>query len=117
MKFIFQLILIALIAGILELFLPWWSIAIAAFIGGMLLPSRFNFLAGFLAIGLLWLGMAVMIDSSAAAPLVGRVALIFMGLPKPALFGVTAIIGGLVAGFAAMSGGALRKQKKLARYY
>lgn len=116
MRFTVQLILIIFLAGIFELFLPWWSIAIAGFIGGALLHSRFNFLAGFLGCGLLWLGMAIVIDSAAAAPLVERVAAIFMGISKTALFVVTAFIGGLVGGFAAMTGGSLRKQKK-ARYY
>lgn len=117
MRFTVQLILIILLAGVLELFLPWWSIAIAGFIGGALVHSRSNFLAGFLGCGLLWLGMAIVIDSAAAAPLVERVAAIFMGISKPSLFVITAIIGGLVGGFAAMAGGSLRKQKKAARYY
>ncbi len=117
MRFIGQLIFIVLLAGVLELFLPWWSIAMAGFLGGALLHSRFNFLAGFLGCGLLWLGMAILIDSTAAAPLVERVAAIFMSISKPTLFVITALIAGLVGGFSSMTGGALRKQKKLARYY
>jgi hypothetical protein len=117
MKFFVQTVIIIILAGLLELFLPWWSIVIAAFIGGAIFPSRVNFLAGFLAISILWLGMALIIDSSAAAPLVERVAAIFMGISKTLLLTVTALIGGLVGGFAAMSGGALRKQRKVARYY
>jgi hypothetical protein len=117
MKFFIQIIIIIILAGLMELFLPWWSIALAAFIGGAIFPSRLNFLAGFLAISILWLGMAIIIDSSAAAPLVERVAAIFMGISKTLLLLVTSLIGGIVGGFGAMAGGALRKQRKVARYY
>lgn len=117
MRFFVQIICIIILAGFLELFLPWWSIAIAAFVSGVLINSRYNFLAGFLGIGLLWLGMALIIESSAAAPLIERVAAIFMSISKAMLFAVTALIGALVGGFAAMAGGALRKQKRAARYY
>jgi hypothetical protein len=117
MKFLIQIIIIIILAGLFELFLPWWSIAIAAFLGGAILPSRLNFLAGFFAIAALWLGMALIIDSSAAAPLVERVAAIFMSISKSLLFAVTSLIGALVGGFAAMTGGALHKRKKVSRYY
>ena len=38
-------------------------------------------------------------------------------LNKPLLYLVTAVIGGLVGGFAAMAGGALNKKKKRSKYY
>jgi hypothetical protein len=115
MKFILQVILIALLAYLFELFLPWWSVAIAAFIGGIVLNTRANFFAGFLAIALLWAIAALVIEVGAAAPLTERVAKIF-SLPKPALFAVTSILGALVGGFACMTGGALRQQKRKSYY-
>ena len=115
MKFIPQFILIIILAYLLELFLPWWSIAIAAFIGGLTFNTSANFLAGFIAIALLWIIASLLIESSAAAPLTDRVAQIFKA-PKPALFAITAVLGGLVGGFAAMTGSALRKDKRK-RYY
>jgi hypothetical protein len=116
MKFLIQLIFILFFGFILELFLPWWSIAVAAFAGGMLFNTRANFGAGFLAIALLWTLRALLIESSAAAPLTDRVAAIFM-TTKPVLFIITAMIGGLVGGFAAMTGSALHKSKKRGSYY
>ena len=53
MKFIIQLIAIALAAFVLELFMPWWCIAIAAFAAGYALKSKANFFAGLLGIALL----------------------------------------------------------------
>lgn len=116
MKFFIQVIFIIIIAFILELFLPWWSIAVAAFAGGMLFNTRANFLAGFLAIAILWAVKALLIENSAAAPLTERVATIFM-TTKPVLFILTSVIGGLVAGFAAMTGSALHKSRRKGSYY
>lgn len=119
MKFLLQLIVIALLTFMLELLLPWWSLAIAAFIGGITLNSRFNFLAGFLGVALLWFFYALLIDSTGAAPLTTRVAALF-SMNSFLLMLVTALIGGLVGGFAAMAGGALRvtsKRSNDGRYY
>jgi hypothetical protein len=116
MKFAIQIVFIIIVGYVLEIFFPWWTIAIAAFIGGAIFNSRANFAAGFLAIGLLWAVKALLIEGAAAAPLSDRVAMIF-SLDKPLLFVVTAAIGGLVAAFACMAGGALRKSKKRSSYY
>lgn len=115
MKFVIQVITIAIVAYLLELFLPWWTLAIAAFIGGWVFNTRANFAAGFLAIALLWTVTALLIDSSAAAPLTDRVATIF-SISKPLLFVITALIGGLVGGFAAMAGSTLNKKRARAKY-
>jgi hypothetical protein len=116
MKFLIQLIFIIVVAFVLELFLPWWSIAVAAFAGGMVFNTRANFGAGFLAIAILWAIKALLIENSAAAPLTERVATIFM-TTKPILFIITSVIGGLVGGFAAMTGAALHKSKRKGSYY
>ena len=111
MRFPIQMLVIIVFGFLLELFLPWWSIAIAAFIGGLFINTRNNFIAGFLAIGLLWVVKALLIDLSTDSGLADRVARIFMLHNKALLLMVTWIISGLVGGFAAMSGGALRTQK------
>lgn len=118
MRFLLQLITIILLAFVLELFLPWWSIALAAFTGGVILNSRANFLAGFSGIALLWFFHAFIISNAAAAPLADRVANLF-GLTSILLMLVTAFIGGLIGAFAAMAGGALRANRRKAdhRYY
>lgn len=119
MKFLIQLISIALLAFILELLLPWWSIALAAFAGGLVFNSKVNFVAGFLGIGLLWLGYALLVDATSTAPLTERISQVLF-INKPLLFLATALIGGLTGGFAAMAGGALRggsKRSNDTRYY
>ncbi len=111
MKFLIQFIAIVIVAFILELFMPWWCIAIAAFAAGYALKSNADFLAGLSGIALLWLIKAWMLDASASAPLTERVAAIF-SLSKPLLLLVTVLLGGLVGGFASMSGAALKKEKR-----
>jgi hypothetical protein len=115
MRFTFQFLFILLTAYVLELFLPWWSIAIAAFAFGYILRSGVDFLAGFLAIGVLWFTKAFLTDANAAAPLTQKVADIFAVLTmknKYILFALTTFIGALVGGFATLSGSLLRKKKR-----
>jgi len=111
MRLIIQVLVIVVLGFFMELLLPWWSVAIAAFIGGLLVTTRLNFLAGFLAIGILWFVKALINDLVTDSDLTDRVAAIFMLHSKVLLLLVTLLLGGLVGGFAAMSGGALRKYR------
>jgi hypothetical protein len=115
MKFVIQLLAILIVAFLFELFLPWWSIAIAAFIGGFVFDTRSNFGAGFLAVAILWTLKALVIEMATDATLTDRVAGIF-SISKPVLFVITALLGGLVGGFASMAGSALNKKKKKGYY-
>lgn len=112
MKFIFQLFGIAILAHMFGIFLPWYSIAIAAFVVGYALKSKANFLAGFLGIALLWGGKAWLMDSAANTDLTQRVAHIFTLKQKELLFLVMAVIGGLIGGFAALTGSLLKGKTK-----
>ena len=56
MRFLLATILTALLGFIAGMFLPWWSIAIVSFLVALLIkqsPGR-SFLAGFLALFILW---------------------------------------------------------------
>jgi hypothetical protein len=111
MRFSVQILAIVILGFFLELFLPWWSVAIAAFLGGVLVNTRMNFLAGFLAIAILWFVKAVITDLSTDSDLTTRVAMVFMLHSKTLLMLITLVLGGVVGGFAAMSGGVLRKSR------
>jgi hypothetical protein len=115
-RFFIQMLIIIILASVLELLLPWWSIAIAAFAGGYAFRTNANFIAGMLSIGLLWLVTSFIIDLSSAAPLTEKVAAIF-SVSKPILFLLTSLVGGVVGGFAAMAGSALRKDRRKLKYY
>lgn len=107
MRFAVQIIVIMVLGYLLEQFLPWWSVAIAAFAGGALVNTRSNFVAGFLAIGFLWAGKALITEVSSDSEFAERVARIFMLHSKFVLLIVTFLLSGLIGGFAAMTGGAL----------
>ena len=103
-------ILVAVMALILQLFLPWWSIALAGCIYGFLFiqkPAK-AFLGGFLGIFLLWGVMASYITYVNDGILAARLAALF-SLPH-GLFVVliTALIGGLAGGVSATTGTLLR---------
>lgn len=109
MRFAVQILVIVVLGFFLELFFPWWSVAIAAFCGGLLIHTRMNFLGGFLGVGLLWLAKALITDLSSDSDLTERVAAIFMLHSKTLLLLVTVLLGGIVGGFASTTGGALRR--------
>ena len=109
MKFLIQFVAILFSAHLLALFMPWYSIAIAAFVMGFLLKSNTNFLAGFSAIAVLWIFNAFLINTASSSDLTERVAKLLMVKYEIVLFVVMAVIGGLVGGFAALTGSLLRK--------
>jgi hypothetical protein len=109
-KFIIQVIIIALLAYMLELFFPWWSIAIAAAMGGLFLRSDANFWAGFCGIGLLWLSAALVIGITSSSSLADKVAAI-MHLNETILLFITSFIGALVGGLASFTGSLVTRRK------
>ena len=112
MKFLLQILFIVLLAFVLELFLPWWCIAVAAAAGGYAFKSKANFAAGFFSIALLWIIKALLIDLQSSTPLAEQVAAIFKLQSKILLYVVMAVLGGLVGGFAAWTGSLLRAGKR-----
>jgi hypothetical protein len=102
MKFITQLIATMLACVILQLFFPWWSIAIgAAGVAYLVGNKSFNsFIAGFIAIALLWIGFALILDLKTNSILTHKINQL---LPLNS-FILTMGVGGLVGGFAALTG-------------
>ena len=118
MKFIVQTIAILITAYILELISPWYCIALAAFVFGYSLKSNANFLAGFVAIAGLWLLQMGLTDLKAPGDLnlAEAVSRIFPLNSKALLYVITAFLGGLVGGFAALTGSLLKPKKKRGYY-
>jgi hypothetical protein len=115
MKFLVAVILTALLAFATGLFLPWWSIAIVALLIAILInqAAGIAFLSGFLGVFLLWGLLAWWINMKNEGILASKIASVLpLGGSAVALILVTGIIGGLVGGFAAMSGSYLRISKR-----
>src|SRR5215471_16220802 len=101
MKLIASIILTALLSFVAGLYLPWWGIAIAAFISILIVPLRSGraFLAGFLGVFLLWAVLAWWVDLKNEHVLSRKIAEIFpLGGSSFAIIIVTAFIGALVGG-------------------
>jgi hypothetical protein len=117
MKFITAIILTALtgfIAGILS-FSPWWGFAITSFLVAVLIHQKGGkaFLSGFLGIFLLWAGLALWMDTKNNGILSQKIAQILpLNGNSLLLILITGVVGGLVAGFASMSGSYLRASSK-----
>jgi hypothetical protein len=114
MKFFISLILTGLLSFTACLFFPWWSIAPAAFIVAALIPQKPGkaFLAGFVALFLLWGGLSFWISNNNDHILAHKVSQLILNMDNPYLLLLaTALIGALVAGFAALAGSYLRKTR------
>ena len=115
MKFLAATLLTALLAFISGLFLPWWGIAITSLLVAVLVHQKAGkaFLAGMLGVFLLWVGLAWWIDMKNNGVLSKKIAVVLpLGGNVLLLILLTGIVGGLVAGMAAMSGSFLRASSK-----
>ena len=112
MKFIIQFVAIIFFSHLIAIFMPWYCIALSSFAMGYFLKSNANFLAGFLGIAVLWIFNAWLAESSSTVDLADRVATLFSLKHTELLYAVMAFIGGLVGGFAALTGSLLKKPTK-----
>jgi len=111
MKIIVSIILTALLAFIGGLYLPWWTIAVAAFLVALVIPQFpwKAFISGFLGIFLLWGLIAFWKDMENQGILSSKIAQLFhVGSSSITMIFITAILGALIGGFAALSGAYLR---------
>ena len=113
MKFLLQMLATVIGCFIVQYFLPWWTMALMALIVGYIFHNSgtASFVAGFFGAGLLWLGMAYYMDATTQSILTEKVSKFF----PLNVFIMMAVIGGLVGGFAALTGTLIRG-KKLAQY-
>lgn len=113
MKFIIVVLLTALLGYAAPLYFTWWSFAVTSFIIALLVQQRawVAFAATFLGLFLLWAIMALMIDSANDHLLSQKIATILpLHGSSELLILITALAGGLVSGFAGLTGSLARKQ-------
>ncbi len=115
MKFFISVLLTALLSFAACLFLPWWSIAIAACIVAVVIKQTAakSFLAGFTAIFLLWGGLSFFISSANGHALAQKISIVLLKMDNFwVLIFATAFIGALTAGLGALSGSFLTASSK-----
>ncbi len=107
MKFLVQVLFTIIFCAVLQFFLPWWTLAIGAFGVAFLFENKSfpAFAAGFVGVALLWLGIAVYISIATDSVLTTKLNQL---LPINSLV-ITALIGGLVGGFGALTGSLFRR--------
>ena len=111
MKFIIAVLLTTLLSFISGLYMPWWGVAIAAFIVSALIPqgSGKAFLAGFLGVFILWALLSIWIDSKNNGILSHKIAQVLpLNGSVFSLILLTAFVGAIVGGFAALAASYLR---------
>ena len=114
MKFFVAFLLTALLAFAECLFFPWWSVAVAAFLVAVFIPQKpMNaFITAFLALFMLWGGQSLIIDIGNNHLLSAKVAAILpLGGSPLAITLLTALVGGLVGGLAALTGSFVRRNE------
>ena len=111
MKTLRAILLTALVSLMLQLFLPWWSIVIAAALVAISFSqSTFrSFIAGFFGTAIVWWGYASMIDVKTQSVLSSKIAELFHAGSPVILILISGLIAGVVGGLAAMSGNELKK--------
>lgn len=113
-KFLVTTVLIILLSFVCGLYLPWWSIAPAAFIVSLLIPQKpmASFMAGFVALLFLWGGLALAADRANGSILSAKIASILpLGGNSYILVVITAFVGAVVAGGGALTAAFLQKTR------
>jgi hypothetical protein len=116
-KFLVNTALIALLCFIGGLYLSNWVIAPVAFVVSLLIPLRplYAFLSGFLALFLLWGGLALTSSLANDGILATKMALLLpLGGNPYALVIITALVGGLVGGGGSLTASFLRGERAAA---
>jgi hypothetical protein len=104
-------VLIIVSAFLLNLILPWWSIALPGLFFGWWFNKKSgpSYVFGFLALFLLWGGQALYIHFANDAILSTRIAeMLQVGSPFLVVF-ITGVVGGLVSGLATLTGSLLEE--------
>lgn len=112
MKFIVSVILTALLGFTAGLYLPWWGFAIVAFLIPLIIIQRpyMAFITGFVALLLLWGGLAWWISTANDHLLAHKISVLVIKADSPFLLvGLTALTGAVVGAFSALSGSLLRR--------
>ena len=93
------------------IYFPWWIVAFCSAFPLFIIPmsARSAFICGFLALFCLWSGMSFWISQNNEHLLAQQLSILIMKVGNPlALVLLTGFVGGLVGGFAALSGRYLR---------
>ncbi len=106
--------IILILSLVVSFVMPWWIVAIIAFVAALFIAksAAHAFLSGFAAIFVVWIVLVLFKSVPNNHILAGRIATMFHLPNWILLLLATALIGGLVAGMAALSGLLVRQSFK-----
>ncbi|MFZ9982895.1 MAG: hypothetical protein ACO3FI_12790 [Cyclobacteriaceae bacterium] len=106
-----QALLTIVLTGLVQLFLPWWTMVIPCLLIGFLYgqSGRTSFATGLLSVGLLWAGLAILISQQTESTLPVQISNLFPGKSGLVLIILTGLTGGLTGGFASLTGYLVRR--------
>ena len=107
MRFFLPTLLTILLSYLSGAFLPWWTFVPVTMIIFAFMPLKpgMAFLSGFIALLILWGGLAWMMDASNHHILSKKIAQLFLKNDQyPFLILITSVIGGLLGGLSALTG-------------
>ncbi|WP_143306725.1 hypothetical protein [Chitinophaga vietnamensis] len=116
MKSFAHFLLILILAYVAGMVLPWWSAPLAAFLITLMYPLSPGkaFFNGLLSVFVLWLALAFYLDVRNDHLLANRMSETILKVKSAPLMGVvSALVGGLVSGFAALTAAYIRIPKKV----
>ena len=104
-------LLTLIVTAVLQFFTPWWTIALVPFVVAVWRPenSLKSFAIGFTAIAILWFAYGLYLHMVSEGTMSNRIAEIFSLPGGILLLVVTAIVGGLLGGFASLAGSLTRQ--------
>jgi len=102
--------LVAVFSFLIQLILPWWSMAIAAFIVSFGIGKKplATFLSGFCACGMVWLLYALFIHFTRGDLMTARMAQLFTLPSSWLLYLNTSLLAAIIGGFSAWAGVSLK---------
>lgn len=106
-----HIILTIILAYVLSLYLPWWSVMLAAAISGFLIPLKKSavFFIPFIAIALLWTIQSYILSNNNDFILAEKIAtLLKLNGNTMLLLIITGVVGGLAAGISGVFANQLR---------
>ncbi len=106
MKYFIGILGIIVLGFIVQSFLAWWSIVlVAAIIGASYKWSNFqSYLVGFLGVFILWGAYSAFLNNANDGILAGKMGTLFGGLEAFQMVLITALLGGIIGGFGALTG-------------
>jgi len=106
MKYLLGIAGIIVLGFILQSFFAWWSIVLVAGIVGaaIKLNNLQSYLVGFLGVFLLWGAYAAFLNNANDGILAGKMGALFGGLGTFQMVLITALLGGIIGGFGALTG-------------